>query len=96
LNQRQHKEKYDFRSGRRKFTWLQLREQETESLLGTGTKHEESGRRKKIGKDNDSSKKRKRNCQWHPGFTRAEDWCQQQRNLEADTALKKNNQAGSG
>jgi hypothetical protein len=32
---------------------------------------------------------RKRNRQWHAGFTGAEDRCQQQRNLEADTTLKK-------
>jgi hypothetical protein len=32
---------------------------------------------------------RKRNRQWHAGFMGAEDRCQQQRNLEADTAQKK-------
>jgi hypothetical protein len=32
---------------------------------------------------------RKRNRQWHAGFMGAEDRCQQQWNLEADTTLKK-------
>jgi hypothetical protein len=57
------------------------REQETKSLLGTGIKHAEPKNQAggtKSARINDSSKKRKRNRQWHAGFTGAEDWCQQQ------------------